>query len=65
MSETDTPAVRAPVPGVTVIEISGEVTRESDLILKEAMSARPKIAFDHPGVRLARVHELSGIGLAW
>jgi anti-sigma B factor antagonist len=37
MSETATPLqVRAPVPGVTVIEISGEVTRESDLILKEA-----------------------------
>src|ERR1700730_8023879 len=37
MSETATPLqVRAPVPGVTVIEISGEVPRGSDPILKGA-----------------------------
>jgi anti-anti-sigma factor len=37
MSETASPLqVRAPAPGVSVIEISGEVTRESDLALKDA-----------------------------
>ena len=37
MSEIATPLqVRAPAPGVAVIEISGEVTRESDLALQDA-----------------------------
>jgi len=37
MSETVTPLrVRAPAAGVTVIEISGEVTRDSDVALKDA-----------------------------
>ena len=37
MSETATPLqVRSPAPGVSVIEISGEVTRESDAVLKDA-----------------------------
>ncbi len=37
MSEIATPLeVRAPADGVAVIEISGEVTRDSDLALKEA-----------------------------
>ena len=33
--------VRAPSPGVTVIEISGDVTRESDLALKDAYDRAP------------------------
>jgi anti-sigma B factor antagonist len=37
MTDTTTPfLVRAPSPGVTVIEIAGEVTRESDLALTDA-----------------------------
>jgi anti-sigma B factor antagonist len=37
MTDTATPfQVRAPAPGVTVIEIAGEVTRESDLHLQDA-----------------------------
>ena len=37
MTDTATPfQVRAPSPGVTVIEIAGEVTRESDLHLQDA-----------------------------
>jgi anti-anti-sigma factor len=37
MSETATPLqVRSPAPGVAVIEIAGEVTRESDAVLKDA-----------------------------
>jgi anti-sigma B factor antagonist len=37
MTDTTTPfQVRAPSPGVTVIEIAGEVTRESDLALADA-----------------------------
>ena len=37
MTDTATPfEVRAPAPGVTVIEIAGEVTRESDASLQDA-----------------------------
>ena len=37
MTDIATPfQVRAPSPGVTVIEIAGEVTRESDLLLQDA-----------------------------
>ena len=37
MTDTATPfQVRALSPGVTVIEIAGEVTRESDLLLQDA-----------------------------
>ena len=37
MSETATPLqVRAPLAGVALIEIAGEVTRESDSVLKDA-----------------------------
>jgi anti-sigma B factor antagonist len=56
--------VRAPSPGVTVIEISGDVTRESDLALKDAYDRAPAgtraivLAFD----RLEYMNS-SGIGL--
>jgi anti-anti-sigma factor len=37
MTDIATPLqVRAPSPGITVIEISGEVTRDSDAALKDA-----------------------------
>ena len=42
MTNTATPlAVRVPSPGVTVIEIAGEVTRESDAVLKDAYERAP------------------------
>jgi anti-sigma B factor antagonist len=42
MSDIATPfGVRAPTPGVTVIEIAGEVTRESDGVLKDAYERAP------------------------
>jgi len=43
MTDTATPlAVRTPSPGVTVIEIAGEVTRESDAALKDAYERAPE-----------------------
>ena len=60
MTDTATPfQVRAPSPGVTVIEIAGEVTRESDLQLQDAYErAGDGHARDHPLLRRPRVHEL-------
>ena len=43
MTDTATPlAVRTPSPGVTVIEIAGEVTRESDAALRDAYERAPQ-----------------------